>query len=225
MSSGDSTTYYLALDIEREGDDFEHAVTAIGAVLGPADGSWARDKLWRFRGNLQPLPGQVQDPACMSEFWSKHTAVYAEIKAAARPAANVMSEFLAWCQQAVAAFEDTPAAEDRGHIVIVTDCPDEYGLPSSPLSLSFSCVHVTSGLSSGTLGACMCSGACRRRRGRARCATLEACGATAGWIRASGSVRWASRHRRHATRGSRPRTRASCTTTAPTTMPSTRTTR
>ena len=68
-------TYYLSLDIKSEGDDFNHPVIAIGAVFGAADGGWPRSQLGRFRGNLQPLPGQVADPLCISEFWDKNKEV------------------------------------------------------------------------------------------------------------------------------------------------------
>jgi hypothetical protein len=118
--------YYLSLDIESEGDDFDCAVVAIGAVFGPADGSWKRGDLIKFRGNLMPLPGQAPDPLCLKEFWEKNRDVYREIKASHRPAAEVMRDLLTFCQQLVARFEDAPGA--NGTIKLVTDCPDLYAL-------------------------------------------------------------------------------------------------
>jgi hypothetical protein len=61
--------FYLSIDIESEGDRFHNPVIAIGACFGPADGSWSRERLIRFRGNLKPLPGDVADPKCLQEFW------------------------------------------------------------------------------------------------------------------------------------------------------------
>lgn len=123
------TLYYLALDTERVGDRFHNSVIAIGACFGPADGSWPRDRLIKFRGNLKPLPGDVEDPVCMAEFWQagdNNRAVYAEIKRAHEDADLVMEKFLTYCQQLVALYEDDP--QTRGKIKIVSDCPDECAL-------------------------------------------------------------------------------------------------
>lgn len=117
-----TTTYYLSIDIESVGDRFDHSVIAIGACFGPADGSWSRQQLIKFRGNLKPLPGDSEDPRCMAEFWAKFPRVYDEIVAAAEDASVVMTRFLAFCQQLVATYEDAPGA--NGRIKIVTDCPD-----------------------------------------------------------------------------------------------------
>lgn len=115
-------TFFLSIDIESEGDEFHHPVIAIGAVFGPADGSWPRDRLIRFRGNLMPLPEQKPDPECMRNFWVKNQEVYREIKDAHRPAADVMNEFLGFCQSLVKRFEQDPLVD--GKIVLITDCPD-----------------------------------------------------------------------------------------------------
>jgi hypothetical protein len=115
--------YYMSLDIESEGDGYDNPVIAIGAVFGPADGSWPRAELKRFRGNLEPLPGQRPDPACMTEFWAKFSDVRAEIRAGAQPAGLVLSAFQQWMQQLLAAYEDSAAAAP-GRIKIVSDCPD-----------------------------------------------------------------------------------------------------
>jgi len=115
--------YYLSIDIESVGDRFSDSVVAIGAVFGPADGSWPRAQLLRFRGNLKPLPGDTQDPRCMTEFWAKFPDVYNEITAAAEDASVVMDKFLLFCQQLVAQFEDSPTGP-AGKIKLVTDCPD-----------------------------------------------------------------------------------------------------
>lgn len=115
--------YYLSIDIESEGDAFHNSVIAIGACFGPADGSWPRERLLKFRGNLKPLPGDRPDPACLSEFWQgKVPDVHREIQAAAEEPAVVMTKFLTYCQQLVALYEDAPGA--NGKIVIVSDCPD-----------------------------------------------------------------------------------------------------
>lgn len=113
--------YLLSIDIEGEGDDFQNPIIAIGSCFGPADGSWPREKLIRFRGNLAPLPGQVLEKRCYDEFWSKNLDVYNEIKKAQRPAEEVMEKFLSHVQQLVAIYED---GEINGKIKIVTDCPD-----------------------------------------------------------------------------------------------------
>ncbi len=113
--------YLWSLDIESEGDDFSNPVIAIGSCFGPADGSWSRDKLIKFRGNLAPLPGQVAEVRCYDEFWSKNLDVYREIKQAQRPAETVMTELLTHAQQLVALYEDGGI---NGKITIVTDCPD-----------------------------------------------------------------------------------------------------
>lgn len=118
------TTYYLSIDIESVGDRFDNTVNAIGACFGPADGSWPRHKLITFRGNLKPLPGDTEDPRCMTEFWAKFPRVYEEIQAAAEDASVVMTRFLAYCQQLVATYEDAPGTRTHGKIKIVTDCPD-----------------------------------------------------------------------------------------------------
>lgn len=117
-----STTHYLSIDIESVGDRFDHSVVAIGACFGPVDGSWPREKLIKFRGNLRPLPGDTVDPVCMAEFWAKFPAVLSEINAAAQDAAVVMNKFLLYCQQLVANYEDDPRF--HGKIKIVSDCPD-----------------------------------------------------------------------------------------------------
>lgn len=116
------TSYLLSIDVESTGDRLNNTVNAIGACFGPADGSWPRDKLIRFRGNLKSLPGEVDDPLCMSEFWAKFPSVYQEIQANAEDASAVMLKFLSFCQQLVAEFEDNP--DISGKIKIVSDCPD-----------------------------------------------------------------------------------------------------
>lgn len=115
--------YYLSVDTERDGDNINNSLIALGAVFGPADGSWARSELKRFRGNLLPLPGQSPDPVCKKEFWDNYQAVYAEIQAGARPAGAVMTDFLAWCQQLVALYEDMNPVPSV--IKIITDAPDQ----------------------------------------------------------------------------------------------------
>lgn len=119
MTSG-TKLYYLSLDIESEGDGYNNAVIAIGAVFGPADGSWPRAELKRFRANLAPLPGQTPDPLCMTEFWQKFSDVHREIKASEQPAAAALAAFELWCQQLVALYEDAPGA--NGKIEIISDC-------------------------------------------------------------------------------------------------------
>lgn len=121
-------THYLSIDIESVGDRFDHSVIAIGACFGPVDGSWPRDKLIKFRGNLEPLPGDTQDQLCIQEFWSKFPDVYAEIVTNAEAADVVMTKFLLFCQQLVALYEDDPNV--NGKIRLVTDCPDLYVLIS-----------------------------------------------------------------------------------------------
>lgn len=116
--------YFLSIDIESKGDRFNHTINAIGAVFGPEDGSWSRERLIKFRGNLKALPGDEEDPRCMSEFWAKFPDVLSEIDANAKDAHVVMADFLSYCQQLVATYEDNPAF--RGKIKIVTDCPDLY---------------------------------------------------------------------------------------------------
>jgi hypothetical protein len=118
-----STTHFLSIDIESVGDRFDHSVIAIGACFGPVDGSWPRDRLVKFRGNLKPLPGDSQDPLCMIEFWSKNQEVYQEIVNAAEDAHVVMTRFLTFCQQVVAEYEDNPGVRG-GKIKLVTDSPD-----------------------------------------------------------------------------------------------------
>lgn len=120
-----TTTYYLSIDIESVGDRFDHSVIAIGACFGPADGSWPRDQLVCFRGNLKPLPGDTQEKRCMEEFWAKNMDVYNEIVTKAEAPAVVMTKFLSYCQQLVALYEDDPRAPN-GKIKIVTDCPELY---------------------------------------------------------------------------------------------------
>ena len=117
------TTHFLSIDIEATGDRFNNPVIAIGTCFGPVDGSWPRNKLIKFRGNLKPLPGDEHDPLCMSEFWAKHPRVYDEIAAGAEDAAVVMTKLLAHCQELVAAYEDNPDAKG-GKIKLVSDCPD-----------------------------------------------------------------------------------------------------
>jgi hypothetical protein len=133
MATPTPTPYLLSIDIESVGDRFNNSVIAIGACFGPADGSWPRARLIKFRGNLKPLPGDVADPACMEEFWSKNQDVYKEIQAGAEDAAVVMDKFLLFCQQLVASYEDGP---ENGKIKTVSDCPELYffsPFPSSPL--------------------------------------------------------------------------------------------
>jgi hypothetical protein len=128
-----TTHYLLSIDIESVGDRFDHSVIAIGACFGPADGSWPRAKLIKFRANLKPLPGDTQDPLCIREFWDKFRDVYNEIVATAEDPAVAMNRFLLYCQQLVALYEDDPTSQ--GKIKIVSDCPDLYAphhlLPSS----------------------------------------------------------------------------------------------
>lgn len=115
-------TFLLSIDIESEGDHFNNAVTAIGACFGPADGSWPRETLRRFRVNLKPLPGQVMDPDTKREFWDAFPDVYNEIKASHVDAKVAMERFRAFCVGLVEEFEENPAI--KGRIKIVTDCPD-----------------------------------------------------------------------------------------------------
>jgi hypothetical protein len=123
------TTHLLSIDIESTGDRFNNSVIAIGLVFGAADGSWPRERLIKFRGNLKPLPGDVDDPLRMSEFWAKFPGVYREIIASAEDAAVVMRKFLHFCQELVATYEDDPVTS--GKIKIVTDCPDLYAVSES----------------------------------------------------------------------------------------------
>lgn len=120
--------YLWSIDIESEGDDFNNPIIAIGTCFGPADGSWPRNELIRFRGNLKPLPGQVPEQKCMDEFWSKNQDVYQEIKQGERPAEEVMTKLLLHAQQLVAHYEDGTGIQGEeaylGRIKLVTDCPD-----------------------------------------------------------------------------------------------------
>lgn len=107
--------WYLSIDIEGRGSSLNNPITAIGVFFAPVDdASAAVKKRWA----LQPLPGQVDEPRCVAEFWARHPLVDAWIRANARPANEVMAEFQDWCRTAVS------KAGGPGNIILVTDCPD-----------------------------------------------------------------------------------------------------
>jgi len=112
--------YYLAIDVETLGPRFSDSVIALGAVFGPADGSWPRDRLCRFRGDLRPMAGDTADAHCLHDFWDKNREVLAEIRAAAESPYVVLRQFLGFCRGLVTEFEDT----GKGEIALVTDCAD-----------------------------------------------------------------------------------------------------
>ena len=114
--------FFASVDVESTGERFTNTLCSIGIIVGPADGSWPRAKLIRYRADLKPLHGEVDDPRCMEKFWAQHPTVYSEIQANAKDAHVVMTGLLSFCQQLVAHIEDNP--EIDGKIVLLTDCPD-----------------------------------------------------------------------------------------------------
>jgi hypothetical protein len=114
--------YYLSVDVESTGSSYSNPVVAIGLFFGPQDGDMDEKRPgayynWKKRWALAPLPGQYDEDRCMSEFWSKFPTVMDWIKANARPANDVMIEFMKMCN-------DMVKVVGEGNITLVSDCPD-----------------------------------------------------------------------------------------------------
>ncbi|AYV78094.1 MAG: hypothetical protein Edafosvirus5_12 [Edafosvirus sp.] len=60
---------YASFDIEADGEvPVKNSMLSIGIVFFEPDGK----EIKSYQRNLLPLSDRVQDPKCMSEFWSKH---------------------------------------------------------------------------------------------------------------------------------------------------------
>jgi hypothetical protein len=84
--------YFLAVDIERLGDGYEHPILAVGVCLGNSKVGIIENRQWCF----QPLPGQKPEQRCMDEFWSKHPTVLNALQSNAKPFLETMRDFLWW---------------------------------------------------------------------------------------------------------------------------------
>ncbi len=111
--------HYVSLDIEMRGKDMElHPVTAIGLYVAPIDRATSLQTMeLKRRWALLPLPGQVDEEECISNFWAKFPAVDDWIKANARDAALVMAEFRDQ-------LGDLVSKLGARNLVFLTDCPD-----------------------------------------------------------------------------------------------------
>lgn len=108
--------YYLAIDIEGRGGSLFNPITAIGVYLAPVRPTMAGTRIKR-RWALQPLPGDIDEEKCVSEFWARFPEVDAWIKREALPAPEVMKAFREWCR-------DMANIIGPGKITILTDSPD-----------------------------------------------------------------------------------------------------
>jgi hypothetical protein len=116
--------YYMSIDIEATGDSYFSTINSLGAAFGPASGTQPKN-LFRFRADMKPLPGAIDEEDCIENFWKlKAYAVWLEIQANAIDPKEAMRRFLSFCQQMVAFFEDNPDPAECGEIVILSDCPD-----------------------------------------------------------------------------------------------------
>lgn len=76
-----NTKYYLSLDIESCGPRYNNTVESIGIYWAPVDPLATGLRIKR-RWCLQPLPGDQEDPATMTEFWSAtHTHCLSRVRA------------------------------------------------------------------------------------------------------------------------------------------------
>lgn len=81
----------LALDIECDGEDtINNRILSIGFCLGIAT---SHEIIECGRVSMQPLPGQVVEERCMTEFWSKFPHVRAQLDKEAVPAGTAIARF------------------------------------------------------------------------------------------------------------------------------------
>lgn len=65
--------HYLVIDGERNGSGYNNPVTGAGWFIGPVDPTTTLSTIKaKGRVALSPLPGQVDDPVTMNEFWAKY---------------------------------------------------------------------------------------------------------------------------------------------------------
>lgn len=111
--------HYLSLDIETRGKDMmDHPVTAIGIFLGPVDRNSPLKKLYvKRRWALRPLPGQVDEPRCIAEFWSRFPDVDRWIKANEQDTTRALESFRDQLLHLARLL-------GPWNMTILTDCPD-----------------------------------------------------------------------------------------------------
>jgi hypothetical protein len=114
MTTPPKTQHYLVVDIEKLGSGYEHALIAIGAMVGSLESGVLEAREW----HLAPEPGQVPEQRCMDEHWSKFPEQLKALQSDAQPFQPTMLAFLAWWDQAQERFPG---------IRIVSDNP-EYDL-------------------------------------------------------------------------------------------------
>lgn len=67
--------FILAIDIERQGGDFDYGILAIGVCFGEEDGTILKTAMF-----AKPVPGVEEfDKKCWDDFWSKNQDVLVEI--------------------------------------------------------------------------------------------------------------------------------------------------
>jgi hypothetical protein len=98
--------HYMAIDIEARGPNLiEHPVVALGLHVAPVDrhrvgaGTFRISRKWA----MKPLPGQVDQPECMRDFWSCVPVLHQWVEHEARDPVTVMTEFAALCDGLVRA--------------------------------------------------------------------------------------------------------------------------
>jgi hypothetical protein len=88
--SGTQKKYFLAVDIERTGPDFNHGILAIGVCFGKWNG-----EIIEQRAFCSPVPPSEKfDKKCFDEFWSKHPAVLERINK--ESSEEMIPKFHAW---------------------------------------------------------------------------------------------------------------------------------
>lgn len=92
MAAVDDRWVYVVTDIEVDGfRPGEHSMRSFASVAVRADGI----PLATFEAVLEPLPGSAPDPDVLA-WWRTQPQAWAAATTGARPASDVMAEFVAW---------------------------------------------------------------------------------------------------------------------------------
>lgn len=83
----------ISIDVETDGP-----LQGVNSMLslGAASFSAAGEVIGTFQQNLEPFPGQIQDPVTMSEFWTKNPDAWAAATKGAEPPQIAMGRFDSW---------------------------------------------------------------------------------------------------------------------------------
>jgi hypothetical protein len=93
MTKMEKSEVFFSLDVEADGPiPVKNSMLSIGCVAFKGDGS----VLGTFERNIDPIPGAVQDPKTMTEFWAKEPEAWAYCTSNTVSAESAMKDFVNW---------------------------------------------------------------------------------------------------------------------------------